>query len=154
MKAFLLTIGMTLCLTTAFAQQKTGNDKNQKSGKTTKVSEQSLPQNSKNTISENFPSNEVKSVKKDSDSNYKVKFDDGVSVSFDKDGNWQKVTTNSKTTVPSDMVPEKISSYVSKNHSNQKIKSIEKQSDGGYKVTLATGVALVFSSLLELVSSN
>ncbi len=154
MKKLILTLGMALCLTTAFAQPQAGNDKNQKGGKTTKISQQSLPEKSKKTINENFPSNEVKSVKKDGNSNYKVKFDGGSSVSFDKNGDWNKVNTKSKTSVPRDMVPEKISSYVSKNHSNQKIKSIERHSDGTYKVVLASGIILAFSSLLELISNN
>ncbi len=83
-----------------------------------------------------------------------MKFKDGSSVSFDDKGEWNKVSTGKNTNIPQDMVPDKISSYVSKKYSNQKIKKIEKRNDGGYNVTLASGVALVFSSVLALISAS
>ncbi len=153
MKKIILTLIAAVCLTPSFAQKNGGNNQNEKKGGKTTITKQNLPQNSQNTISDYFPSNEVKSVKKDNrEDNYDVKFRDGSRVTFDNKGDWNKVSTKKNTNVPRDMVPDKISSYVSKHHGNQKIKSIEKRKDGGYKVTLASGAALLFSSVLAFIS--
>ncbi len=159
MKKTILTTAMALCLTAAFAQQQGDNKQNgnKQEKKTEKVSQQSLPENSQTTINDYFPSNTVKSVtknNKDNDKNYEVKFKEGSSVSFDDKGDWKKVSTNSKTSVPNDMVPSKINDVISKKYSNQKIKSIEKHDDGGYSVTLASGAVLLFSSVLALISAS
>ena len=107
-----------------------------------------LPQAAKSVLASNFKAS-VTLVKTDKDfgrvSEYEVILADGTEVKFDKSGNWKSVETAKSKSVPSAMVPAKISEYTAKNQKGARIIGIEKERKG-YEVELSNGIDMKFDT--------
>lgn len=105
-----------------------------------------LPKAAQTVLAKNCKA-KVSLVKIDKDfgrvSDYEVIMSDGMEISFDRDGNWESVEVNVAKSVPSAFVPAKISNYVKRNQSGQRIVGIEKERNG-YDVELSNGVDMKF----------
>lgn len=105
-----------------------------------------LPVAAKTVIAKNFKS-EVSVVKVEKDwgrvSEYEVILTDGSEISFDRDGNWDKVEVNYTRSVPAGFIPKGISSFVRQNQPNTRIIGIDKERRG-YDIELSNGVEMKF----------
>ncbi len=105
-----------------------------------------LPKAAQTVLAKNCKA-KVSLVKIDKDfgrvSDYEVIMSDGMEISFDRDGNWESVEVNVAKSVPAAFVPAKISNYVKRNQSGQRIVGIEKERNG-YDVELSNGVDMKF----------
>lgn len=73
---------------------------------------------------------------------YKVVYTDGTEIEFNDSGNWTKIKAKTSS-IPADLVPEKIRQYVKANFKNSPIVVLERKSSG-YKVELASKQELKF----------
>lgn len=85
------------------------------------------------------------------DSSYTVVFTNGDGIEFNKEGEWKDFDCQ-YCTVPEDIVPEAIKTYVSVNMAGQQIKKIERNRKS-YDIELSSGLELRFDlegNLLEI----
>ncbi len=105
-----------------------------------------LPEAARSVIKKNYKA-EISFIKIDKDfgrvKDYEVILTDGSEVKFDRQGNWTEVESKRNGSVPSFFVPKTISDYVKKNHSGQKIVSIDKERNG-YEISLSNGIDIKF----------
>lgn len=105
-----------------------------------------LPQAARTILSKNFKS-KLSLIKIESTlgmiEDYEVVLADGTEVEFDSKGNWYKVETPINKSVPSSMLPQALSGYVSKNHKGTKIVGVEKDRNK-YNIELSNGLDLIF----------
>lgn len=106
-----------------------------------------LPQRAQTILATYFPS-EIRSITIDRDfgtvSEYDVVLKDGTEITFDRDGDWESIDTNSRTrAVPADLFPEGITTYVSINYPTELIVSIDRETTR-YDVELSSGRDLIF----------
>ena len=73
---------------------------------------------------------------------YKVVYTDGTEIEFNDSGNWTKIKAKTSS-VPADLVPEKIRQYIKENFKGLPIVKIEKDSKG-YEIELSNGRDLKF----------
>lgn len=73
---------------------------------------------------------------------YEVFLTNGVDIEFDKSGTWTEVDGNHNE-IPKALIPETISSYISRNYALNKISAIERESYG-FQIKLNNGVELIF----------
>ena len=108
----------------------------------------SLPQAAKMFLDKNFKHTDVSFVKVEKNfgrvDEYEVVMQDGTEVTFDRNGNWDNVEMPVRKSVPKDIVPAEIASYVARNYPKQRIVSIDKET-GGYDVELSGGLDLKFN---------
>lgn len=108
-----------------------------------------LPQEAQEMLTEHFPKAKVANIKIDrhllKKTEYVVKLVNGSKIEFSNKGKWKTVDCG-KRAVPEKLVPEKINSYVKKNHKKLKITSIEKKSLG-YRIGLSDGTVHKFDLL-------
>ena len=74
---------------------------------------------------------------------YKVVFTDGTQIEFDSDGNWEEISAKTSS-VPADLVPEKITKYIKDNFGGANVVELKKDKKG-YKVELSTKQELEFN---------
>ena len=107
-----------------------------------------LPAAAQATIKNNFKA-EVNHIKIDKDwgrvSEYDVVLNDGTEITFDRNGNWKDIEVRRNGSVPANLVPSAITSYVKQNQKNTTITGIEKKSSG-YEVELSNGVDMIFNA--------
>lgn len=109
-----------------------------------------LPQNAQELINQHFNKDNISLIKIDKDltgNEYEVIFVDGTDLEFDKNGNLIKVDCG-LTQVPTALVPEQVTTYVSTNYPNNFITEWGKE-DRGWKAELNNGVDLLFNSQYE-----
>lgn len=83
------------------------------------------------------------------DSSYTVVFTNGDGIEFNKEGEWKDFDCQ-YCTVPEDIVPEPIKTYVSVNTAGQQIKKIEKNRTS-YEIELSGGLELKFDLAGKLI---
>lgn len=135
-KLFLLLISVAM-VSTIFASC----DDNEKF-----ISYEELPVGAKQFIANNFGADNILSVEYDRDmkgAEYEVKFNNGAEVNFDKNGNWDEISVPSG--INSDLVPEKVQTYVQSHHANALIVSMDKDKRE-FDVELNNGLDLVFDT--------
>lgn len=105
-----------------------------------------LPQAAKATIAKNFKS-KISLIKTEKTigmiKEFEVILQDGSEICFDKNGNWTDIEVRRGKEIPSGFIPIGIRDYVKKNHSGQKIESLEKERNG-YDVELSNGINMKF----------
>ncbi len=79
---------------------------------------------------------------------YQVKFLSGTTINFDKNGQWTNIDCK-RSSVPNDLVPKKVSSYVKHNLKGDKIQKISTER-GGYKIGLSSGFEVHFDKNLKV----
>lgn len=112
-----------------------------------------LPKAAQTTLANNFKA-KVSVVKIDKEfgriSDFEVILTDGTEITFDRDGNWDKVEVGMNGKIPAAFIPNAIASYVKKNQPGQKIVGIDKERSG-YDVELANGIDMKFNKQGEFV---
>lgn len=130
---------LTLCLFTLQFTVRAGDDK--------PINVNELPAKARQFLKAYFPESKVSYAKMDSDwvsKSYDVVFANGDKVEFDKNGQWKEVDCKSGE-VPGPIVPQAIRTYVSRNHSDQKILKIDRDTKD-YEVKLGNGLELKFDT--------
>ena len=107
-----------------------------------------LPEASQTLLNTYFGEKTVMIVKKDN-MEYEVVFKGGEGVEFDLRGNWKEINCHS-TSVPDDLVPEQIRSFVHENYPESHIVKIERDR-GGYDVKLSSRIELEFNRNFALI---
>lgn len=105
-----------------------------------------LPQKAQQFIKTHFASGKISYAKQDTDlfdGDYAVYFTDGNKVEFSKDGTWKDVECK-QSQVPAAVVPQSLKSYVTQNHPNQNIITIDRDTRD-YEIKLADGTELKFN---------
>lgn len=107
-----------------------------------------LPKAAQVILKNNFKA-DVSHIKIDKDwgkiSEYDVVLTDGSEISFDRNGNWKDIEVRANASVPDNLIPPTILSYVKQTQKNVKITGIEKNRSG-YEVELSNGVEMKFNS--------
>ncbi|MDD4847866.1 MAG: PepSY-like domain-containing protein [Bacteroidales bacterium] len=104
-----------------------------------------LPGNSQQFIQKHFNGIEISYAKVDNDlldKSYEVIFVNGNKVEFSKNGEWKDVSCKFSQ-VPNAIVPQQILNFVTKNHQNQKIVKIDRDTRD-YEVELNNGLEIKF----------
>ena len=112
------------------------------------ISFERLPEASQTMLNTYFGEKTVMVVKKDK-TEYEVLFKGGESVEFDLRGNWKEINCHS-TSVPDDLVPEQIRTFVRENYPENHIVRIERDR-GGYDVKLNNRTELEFNRNFALI---
>ena len=111
-----------------------------------------VPQPAKDLVAQHFDAAQVSYVKLDKDLldwEYEVRFNDGRSVEFNKNGELTKVDCK-QTEVPTALVPEQVRNYVKANFPNAFITEWGRE-DRGYKAELNNGLDLEFNRNYEFL---
>lgn len=107
-----------------------------------------LPNMAKTTI-KNYMKGEISHIKIEKKrgfiSEYDVILIDGTEISFDRNGNWKDIEMNINASVPQQLIPQPIQSYINDNHKGALIIGIEKKKSG-YDVELSNGVEIEFNN--------
>ncbi len=115
------------------------------------ISRDKLPQEAQEMLSEYFPKAKVSLIKIDrhllKKTDYDVRLTNGTTIEFSNKGKWKSVDCGSRT-VPEELVPKKISNYVSKNYPDVKIVSIRK-TGSGFEIGLSDKIMLKFNLLYQ-----
>jgi len=108
-----------------------------------------LPSNGVSFLSAHFSGAKATNVKKEKEglngTEYTVYLDNGITVKFDKNGNWEEVDAPDGKPIPTSFIPQKIVDYVDANYKNERINSIDKEKNR-YDVELTNGFDLEFNS--------
>ncbi|MCH5216401.1 MAG: PepSY-like domain-containing protein [Muribaculaceae bacterium] len=84
---------------------------------------------------------------------YAVKLDNGDRIVFDEKGEWQEVKAGESGMIPRTLLPDTIYKYIAFKYPQRNIIETKKNSVG-YKVELANGVELIFSSTGKFIRKN
>lgn len=106
-----------------------------------------LPATAQNFVKSEFKNQQISMVKEDKElfnRDYEVKFNDGLEIEFDKNGNWKKID-NHKSAVPSKFIPASIIKYVEKSFPGTFVTEIKKD-NRKYDIELSNGIDLEFNS--------
>ena len=121
-----------------------GNDK--------PISPDKLPAPVKEFIAKHFASSDISLATVDRelfDTTYEVFFTDGNKVEFDKNGEWKDIDCK-YSRIPDKALPEKISEYITANHSGRYAKEIDRDKYD-YEVKLDNGLELKFDLRFRLI---
>lgn len=105
------------------------------------LSSTDLPQEAQDFLSTAFPEEEVQEVKRIVHS-YNIEMDDNTIINFNKNGEWESITN--RYGIPSEAIPEEISSSIASTYPLLDVVRIEKDF-GKIEVTLSDGEELLFS---------
>jgi hypothetical protein len=111
-----------------------------------------IPQTSKQFIDKHFAGKKVAVVTLESgvvEKSYDVIFSNGDKLEFDRRGMWTDIDCT-HSSVPTSVVPAKITEYVNKNYNGVKILKIERESKY-YDVNLSNGWELTFNKKYKVV---
>lgn len=97
-----------------------------------------------NTYFATYSSSNITYDEGDGNHAYKIVFDNGYEIQFNKDGEWTDVDAPDGQSLPTAFMPEGIVSYVNDNYTGQGINEIEKEKKQ-YNVELTNGVDLIFN---------
>ena len=95
-----------------------------------------------------FPQAGIHKIEVD-DHEYEVKLTDGTEIKFNFAFEWMSIECEESSIygiVPTELVPEQITAYVTANYPNQHIDKIEKKHDGGWEIELSNGIEIEFDS--------
>lgn len=110
------------------------------------VSYEELPDTAKLFVKTYFDPLKVLSVRSDLDWDgveYKVQLDNGATVNFDNNGNWDEI--NAFSGVPQALIPSEVASYIEAHHQGQHVISVDKDILR-FEVKLKNGLELLFDS--------
>lgn len=105
-----------------------------------------LPQKAQNFIHEYFAKDQIRKIHQHTHrhgNTYNVLFTDGSKINFDASGQWTKIKLRNDT-IPVEIIPEYITTYVWDNYPNVMIMSIESEG-AGHEVELSDGTELTFN---------
>jgi hypothetical protein len=111
-----------------------------------------LPEAAKTFLEQYFPGIGISYIKKDAEllkTTYEVRLDSGAEIDFDSKGEWDKVDCK-RQSVPSDLVPAAINTYVEGTFPGQFVVKIDKEIFG-YEVELSNDLDLKFTKDGRLV---
>ncbi len=111
-----------------------------------KVDFDKLPKNSQEFVQKNFPRETVRNVEMDREASwdkYTVYFNSGAQVSFEGGSGDCSEIIMKNGSVPANLVPVKIKSYVNNHYNQSQIRHLAMTKDG-YKVGLSNGTLLYF----------
>lgn len=111
-----------------------------------------LPATAQQTLKKHFSAKKVALAKMESglfEKSYDVVFNNGEKVEFDRNGNWTEINCN-MSSVPTGLVPAKITSYVKSTYPGTKILQIEKD-DNRYEVKLSNRLEVTFNKNFQVV---
>lgn len=112
-----------------------------------------LPQTARNFISNHYANEKVALTKSEKEGlssiEYKVILANGIEVEFDNKGNWTEVDAKNFS-VPQDIIPANIKSYVQKSFPENNIVQINK-SKKGYEIELTNGIEVKFNKQGEFI---
>lgn len=141
MKRFLLTIVLAVIAASSIYAD---NDR--------AISFDRLPEAAKEFVETSFPDSRIAYVKKEVDFpevKYEVMLVDGVTIEFDRRGNWTDIECRYGNLDPS-LVPEKIRNSAASLRPREKFRRISKDKKG-YELKLRSGVELKFDRWCGLV---
>ncbi|MGL4994189.1 MAG: PepSY-like domain-containing protein [Bacteroidales bacterium] len=131
---------ITLLLSIAFVFSISACDKDD-----VMVSFSELPSVAREFIATHFGEDRVLTVEYDKgrkDAEYEVKLTHGAEISFDKKGNWDEISVPDG--IQSELVPEKVLSFVEANHAGTKVVSMDK--GRRFEVELSNDIDIVFDN--------
>ena len=105
-----------------------------------------LPSMTLNIIKSYYPNAQVVTATREKSklkNNYEVSLDNGVDLTFDKDGQWTRVDAHGEA-IPTRMVPGKIVMYLSNAEPNGAVTRMEKDKLINYEIELVDGVIYLF----------
>ncbi len=105
-----------------------------------------LPQRAQNFIHEYFAKDQIKRIDERHHRHgkrYNVLFTDGSKINFDATGQWTKIKLRNDS-IPVEIIPEYITTYVWDEYPNELIMSIETEGEG-HEVELSSGTELTFN---------
>ncbi len=106
-----------------------------------------LPEAAQTVLKENFKA-EVSHIKIGKEfgqiREYDVVMADGSEISFDKHGTWKEIEVGKRASVPSDLIPNAIKTFVKENQQKANVTGIEKK-NYGYEVELSNGQDVRFT---------
>ncbi len=103
-------------------------------------------------VSSYFSQTEILRIKAEDDE-YEVKLADGTEISFNLNFEWTHIDCEEASiysAVPTELVPEQITTYVTSNYPNQHIDKIEKEANG-WEIELNNGIEIVFDSNFNVI---
>jgi len=129
------------------------NDDNGNSNETV-IEASALPENARTFVTTHFPTAtyvrvEKQNIADDDGSIYDAHLSNGFEIDFDTNGNWTDVDGNANA-VPTAIVPEAITNYVTLTYPNQFISTIEIEITG-YDVELSNDLDLKFTAQGEFI---
>ena len=110
------------------------------------ITTKQLPQPAQEFIKEYFAKDQVKKIRMHrhhSGNTYNVLFTDGSKINFDSKGQWTKINLRNDS-IPVEIIPEYITTYVWEQYPNMLIMSIEQEGQG-HEVELSDGTELTFN---------
>ena len=111
-----------------------------------------LPQKAQDFIHEYFAKDQIRKIHKHTHRHgdtYNVLFTDGSKINFDATGQWTKIKLRNDS-IPVEIIPEYITTYVWENYPDVMIMSIENEGPG-QEVELSDGTELTFNPKKGLV---
>lgn len=118
----------------------------------TPITVSELPAAAQTFVKKYFPDKKVALAKKESGfiyATYDVIFTDGNKLEFNKSGEWQEVNCQ-YSSVPEEIVPQKIKAYIKSNFPEAKVSKIERDSRE-YEVKLSNHTELKFDMQFRLI---
>ncbi len=116
------------------------------------ISISQLPATAQQVIKKHFGKKKVALAKQESglfEKSYDVVFNNGEKVEFDRKGNWTEINCK-LSSVPTGLVPAKITQYVKSTYPGAKILEIEKD-DSQYEVKLSNMLEVTFNRNFQVV---
>ena len=116
------------------------------------ISISQLPATAQQVIKKHFGKKKVALAKQESglfEKSYDVVFNNGEKVEFDRKGNWTEINCK-LSSVPTALVPAKITQYVKSTYPGAKILEIEKD-DSQYEVKLSNMLEVTFNRNFQVV---
>ncbi|HMR20162.1 MAG TPA: PepSY-like domain-containing protein [Sphingobacterium sp.] len=113
-----------------------------------------LPKSGSEFLEQHFSGAKVSNVKKEKEglngTEYTAYLESGITVKFDKNGNWEEVEAPNNDALPTSFIPAKIVEYVQEHYPSFGINSIDKEKNR-YDVELTNGLDLEFNSAGDFV---
>ena len=111
------------------------------------ITTKQLPQPAQEFIKEYFAKDQVKKIRmhrhNHGEHTYNVLFTDGSKINFNSKGQWTKIKLRNDS-IPVEIIPEYITTYVWEQYPNVVIMSIEQEGEG-HEVELSDGTELTFN---------
>lgn len=122
-----------------------------------KINIEQLPNAGQFFIKDHFAGQKVISITKEEEAmegiEYEARLDNGVVVTFDKDGNWTEVDAPDNVSLPTTFIVDSIVDYVGSEYPNIGINSIDKV-NRGFDVELTNDVDLEFDRDGKIFKQN
>ncbi len=115
-----------------------------------------LPNMTLNILKSYYPDAQVVTATREKSKikhNYEVTLDNGVDLTFDKDGQWTRVDAHGEA-IPTRMVPGKIAMYLSKSEPGAVVTRMEKDNLNNYEIELTSGVIYLFDKQFVYIGTK